>query len=245
MSVLLVDTGSQAGAGGCAQLLSHVQLFVTPRTVARQAPLSTGFPRQEYWSGLPFPFSGDLPDSDRTCVSCISRIGRCTLSTAPPGKPEVGAGPCQVHKQGCLTLTSHHCHSCEDLRIRVVMGTGEEKKYFLLLEKYLKVLVLRPGIMIATPDPRAHHLAFWRMRVSGPDGCGSVYLVQGAGLSHRCISCNHIYFQEHQAESGEQSTPQSWPPLDWFCSFVDRWHKHHRSSHLSMRTRNTTLLTGP
>ena len=34
------------------QLLSQFQLFVTPRTVARQAPLSTGFPRQEHWSGL-------------------------------------------------------------------------------------------------------------------------------------------------------------------------------------------------
>ena len=34
---------------------------VTPWTVARQAPLSMGFPRQEYWSALPFPFPGDLP----------------------------------------------------------------------------------------------------------------------------------------------------------------------------------------
>ena len=36
--------------------------FTTPWTVARQAPLSMGFPRQEYWSGLPFPSPGDLPD---------------------------------------------------------------------------------------------------------------------------------------------------------------------------------------
>ena len=46
-----------------AQLLSCVQLFVTPWTIAHQAPLSMGFPRQEYWSGLPFPSPGDLPDS--------------------------------------------------------------------------------------------------------------------------------------------------------------------------------------
>ena len=39
------------------------RLFVTPWTVALQAPLSMGFSRQEYWSGLPFPPSGDLPDS--------------------------------------------------------------------------------------------------------------------------------------------------------------------------------------
>ena len=45
-----------------AQLLSHVRLFVTPWTVAPQAPLSMGFPRQEYWSGLPFCPPGDFPD---------------------------------------------------------------------------------------------------------------------------------------------------------------------------------------
>ena len=44
------------------KLLSHVGLFGTPGTVACQAPLSVGFPRQEYWSGLPFPSPGDLPD---------------------------------------------------------------------------------------------------------------------------------------------------------------------------------------
>ena len=42
--------------------LSHVQLFETPWTVAYKAPLSMEFSRQEYWSGLPFPFPGDLPD---------------------------------------------------------------------------------------------------------------------------------------------------------------------------------------
>ena len=41
---------------------SHVWLFATPWTVARQAPLSMGFSRQEYWSGLPCPPPGDLPD---------------------------------------------------------------------------------------------------------------------------------------------------------------------------------------
>ena len=42
---------------------SHVQLFATPWTVAHQAPWSMGFSRQEYWSGLAFPPSGDLPDA--------------------------------------------------------------------------------------------------------------------------------------------------------------------------------------
>ena len=45
------------------KLLNHVRLFATPWTVACQAPLSMGFSRQEYWSGLPFPSPGDLSDS--------------------------------------------------------------------------------------------------------------------------------------------------------------------------------------
>ena len=44
------------------KLLSRVRLFATPWTVAYQVPLSMGFSRQEYWSGLPLPSPGDLPD---------------------------------------------------------------------------------------------------------------------------------------------------------------------------------------
>ena len=44
-----------------AQSLSHVPLFETPWTVARQAPLPLEFSRQGYWNGLPFPTPGDLP----------------------------------------------------------------------------------------------------------------------------------------------------------------------------------------
>ena len=51
-------------------LLSHVQLFSTPWTVAYHAPLSMGFSRQEYWSGLPFPIQGS---SRVSWVSCIGR----------------------------------------------------------------------------------------------------------------------------------------------------------------------------
>ena len=46
----------------CVESLSRVQLFVSPWTVAHQAPLSMGFSRQEYWSGLPGPPPGDLPN---------------------------------------------------------------------------------------------------------------------------------------------------------------------------------------
>ena len=46
----------------CVASLSHVWLFVTPWTIAHQAPLPMEFSRQEYWSGLPVPSPGDLPD---------------------------------------------------------------------------------------------------------------------------------------------------------------------------------------
>ena len=52
--------------------LSRVQLFLTPWTVALQAPLSMRFSRQEYWSGLLFPSSGDLPSWGIEPMSLVS-----------------------------------------------------------------------------------------------------------------------------------------------------------------------------
>ena len=58
----------------------HVQLFSTPRTIARQAPLSMGFSRQEYWSGLPCLPPGDLPNPGIEHTSLyISSIDRQVL----------------------------------------------------------------------------------------------------------------------------------------------------------------------
>ena len=48
--------------GGSALVAKLCLTLATPWTVARQAPLAMGFSRQEYWSGLPFPSPGDLPD---------------------------------------------------------------------------------------------------------------------------------------------------------------------------------------
>ena len=59
---------------------SRVRLFVTPWTVARHAPPSMEFSRQEYWNGLPLPPPGDRPDpGNQTHVSCASCIGRQVL----------------------------------------------------------------------------------------------------------------------------------------------------------------------
>ena len=66
-------------------ILSRVQLFATPWTVACQATLSTGFSRQEHWSGLPCPPPGDLPDPGIEPAS-PALAGRF-FTTEPPGKP--------------------------------------------------------------------------------------------------------------------------------------------------------------
>ena len=53
--------------------------YATPWTITCQAPLSMGFPRQEYWSRLPFPFPGDLPDSQMEPTSSCLLLCRPTL----------------------------------------------------------------------------------------------------------------------------------------------------------------------
>ena len=53
---------SSSSSSSIVKSPSHVRLFVNPWTVASQALLSMGFSRQGYWSGLPFPSPGDLPD---------------------------------------------------------------------------------------------------------------------------------------------------------------------------------------
>ena len=64
------------------KLLSPVQFFAAPWTAAYQAPPSMGFSRQEYWSGLPFPSLGDLPDSGIKPRS--SALEAVALPSEPP-----------------------------------------------------------------------------------------------------------------------------------------------------------------
>ena len=66
--------------------LSHVRLFVTSWTVAYQAPPSMGFSRQEYWSGLPFPSPGDLPDPGIEPVFLAPALAGGFFAPGPPGK---------------------------------------------------------------------------------------------------------------------------------------------------------------
>ena len=66
-------------------MLSHLLLFANLWTVAHEAPLSLGFSRQEYWSGLPFPPPGDLLDLGILSPMSPALAGRL-FTTEPPGK---------------------------------------------------------------------------------------------------------------------------------------------------------------
>ena len=86
--------------------LSRVRLFATPCIVTYQAPLSMGFYRQEYWSGLPFPSPGDLPDPGIEPGSPALQVD--ALLSAPPGKPN----------------NSNKLQSCRHLVIRLTHRKG-------------------------------------------------------------------------------------------------------------------------
>ena len=71
-------------------ILSRVQLFAIPWTIAHQAPLSMGFPRQAYRSGLPLPPPGDLPNPGTEPTSLgFPALAGGFFTTAPPGKAKV------------------------------------------------------------------------------------------------------------------------------------------------------------
>ena len=82
----------------CAQSLIHTGLFATPWTVAHQAPLSIGLLKQEYWSGLPFPSPGNIPNPGIKLRYPALTGGFFT--TEPPGNPLKGVNPNSVDSPG-------------------------------------------------------------------------------------------------------------------------------------------------
>ena len=71
--------------------------FVTPWTIACQAPLFMGFSRQEYWSGLPFPSPENLPNPGTEPESLVSpALESGFFTTEPPGKPRKLPSVCKI-----------------------------------------------------------------------------------------------------------------------------------------------------
>ena len=87
------------------------QSLTTPWTVAlcNQSPLSMGFPRQEYWSELPFPSPGDLPDPGMEPASPALAGGYST--TEPPGKPNIYKFRSCLFSPPAVVTTVYFCHN--------------------------------------------------------------------------------------------------------------------------------------
>ena len=87
---------------------SHVQLFATPQTAAHQAPLSMGFPRQEYWTGLPFP--SPVVKYEASEVSEVKSLRRVTLcdpmDCSPPGSSVYGILQARILEWGAVFFSS-------------------------------------------------------------------------------------------------------------------------------------------
>ena len=102
--------------------------FATPWTAARQTPLSRGFLKQEYWSGLPFPSPGDLPDPG--IEPALAALADGCFTTEPPGKPSSRLVQAQdpLHRKGEAQLGMTYysfCHfplskTCHHLNSRCV-----------------------------------------------------------------------------------------------------------------------------
>ena len=74
----------------CASSLSHVKFFMVSWTEANQGPLPMEFYRQEYWSGLPSPTPGNIPDLGiQWHLLCLLHSQVDSLPLPPPGKPEL------------------------------------------------------------------------------------------------------------------------------------------------------------
>ena len=111
--VLCLKLPSSTWVGSLVTLFSHVQLFVTPWTVALQTPLSMGFSRHKYWSGLPFPSPGYLPDPGIWPRSPI--LWADSLPPEPAGKPLV---PSEELKSIIRYITSGELGPClEDAQL--------------------------------------------------------------------------------------------------------------------------------
>ena len=97
------------------KLLSRIRLFATPWTVAHQAPPSMGFSRQEYWSGLPFPSPGNLPDPE--IGSRSPALQADALTSEPPGKPTT------LYEWWVLRFSVYH--NTADYKMKIIHNTAE------------------------------------------------------------------------------------------------------------------------
>ena len=156
--------------------LSRVRLFVTPWTVAYQAPLSIGFSRQEYWSGLPFPSPGDLPDPGIEPGSSALQVD--SLPSEPPGECVCWRGGEWLNHRatptnGCSsrrrTSIRNHFPGLKFEVTRLAFGPERASQRLLLGDSWpqRRVTALPPG---GNPGSSEHHACHPRTGKSAPYG---------------------------------------------------------------------------
>ena len=113
---------------------SGVQFFVTPWTAAFQAPLSMGFSRQEYLSGLPCPLPGNLPHPRTALVSLALQqiLYHCHQESPQPSKLLLRGGPFGT---GCINsfswVTENQGYDCQSTQAKVTDSFNRGKRYIL------------------------------------------------------------------------------------------------------------------
>ena len=123
--------GCKLNMFGSVQLLSRVQLFATPWTVAHQAPLSMGFPRQEYRSGLPFASPGHLPDR-RIQSKSLALAGRFFTTELPENPLLPTLLPSFIFIQSTYNFWAHFTHDYVYLPVQKISFRGQRFSLFAL-----------------------------------------------------------------------------------------------------------------
>ena len=169
INLYLSVVSSQCCISFCCYYLATVDTFAALRTVTHQAPLSMGFSRQEYWSGLPFPHPGDLSDPGIESTSCALANGFFT--TELPGKT-VLASCCCSDTKFCLTQrvevlassvqqneSAIHKHACFLFWVSISLQTPECIKESSLCpavcSHQLSILFLVSRVLI--------HIQYWKL----------------------------------------------------------------------------------
>ena len=124
-----------------AHSLSHVWLFATPCTVAHQVPLFMGFSRQEYWSGLPCPPPGDLPDPGiKPRSPAPPALAGGFFITEPPGKPLNAF----ISVKGCEDEAALSTPYCLLGWVPILRASSSPRKKLFLGKEEMKGLSQRP-----------------------------------------------------------------------------------------------------
>ena len=110
---------------GLDQSLSCVQLFLTPWTVAHKAPLPMKFPRQEYWSRVPFPIPGNLPDPGIQPASPVSLALAGRFFTTSATWEALGCRRLRSNS-GNISCSRHTVGSQTHSRFTATKQTGQE-----------------------------------------------------------------------------------------------------------------------